>query len=119
MSCKSSGFKNSVEFLLYSISRRIFALLPHHEFFSCPLENFMWLVLRADINNDLIMCKNDVLCVEECDWLRLGKFCRHQSTRVYFKSRVYIKIVLKNLARSYYREITLYKNKRDKINRYN
>ena len=25
------------------------------------------------------------VCVEECDWLRLGKFCRRQSTWTYFK----------------------------------
>ena len=39
---------------------------------------------------------------EECDWLRLGKFCRHQSIRAYFKGRNYIKIILKIHARSYY-----------------
>ena len=36
------------------------------------------------------------VCVEECDWLRLGKFCHHQSTRVYFKGRAHVKIILKN-----------------------
>ena len=39
---------------------------------------------------------------EECDWLRLETFCRHQSTRAYYKGRAYIKIILKNHARSYY-----------------
>ena len=39
---------------------------------------------------------------EECDWLRLGKFYRHQSTRAYFEGRAYIKSILKNYARSYY-----------------
>ena len=39
---------------------------------------------------------------ETCDWLKLGKFCCHQSTRVYFKGRAYIKIILRNQARSYY-----------------
>ena len=44
---------------------------------------------------------------ESCDWLRLGKFFRHQSTRAYFQSKAYIKIILKNHARSYYRGNTV------------
>ena len=39
---------------------------------------------------------------EKCDWLRLEKVCCNQSTRAYFKERAYIKIIIKNRARSYY-----------------
>ena len=39
---------------------------------------------------------------EECDWLRLGKLCRKQSTKAYFESTAYIKIILKNHAWCYY-----------------
>jgi len=43
------------------------------------------------------------VCVEWRNWLRLWKFCCHQSTRTYFKGRTYIKIILENHTRSYYR----------------
>ena len=44
---------------------------------------------------------------EECDWLKLGKFCRHQSTRGYFKGKAYIEAILKNHTRSYYQGNTV------------
>ena len=46
--------------------------------------------------------KMTCVCVVKSDWMRLRKLCPQQSTRTYFTSKAYIKIILKNHARSYY-----------------
>jgi len=48
----------------------------------------LWNVLQV------IGFQNSSGVFEWFDWLRLGKFCRHQSTRAYFKGGAYIKIVV-------------------------
>jgi len=49
------------------------------------------------VNNNLFECLRRMM------WLAERKFCRHQSTRAYIKGTAYIKIILKNHVRSYYR----------------
>jgi len=71
--------------------------LVNNNLFKNNHDNFLWNVLQV------IGFQNSSGVFESCDGLRLGKFYRYQSTRVYFQGKAFIKIILKNQARSYYR----------------
>ena len=93
MSCKSSGSKIPAEFLLNSIFRRISAPTLSCRVLLLPLENSTSLIFRTRINNDRIMGeKMTYVCIEECDWLRLRKFCHHPSTRAILRVGLILKL---------------------------